>query len=101
MIHQIIIFSAGGRSEKLGVQTKVVLKIGFVADSWVVTAKGKELATKPILKTTLSLTLFLPKLGRISSLIIYHSTTISRNRVKDSLAIMIHYTIFQFLFRFL
>ena len=36
MIHQIIIFSAGGRSEKLGVQTKVVLKIGFVADPCIV-----------------------------------------------------------------
>ena len=29
-----------------------------MADSWVVTAKGKELATNAILKTTLSLTLF-------------------------------------------
>ena len=34
--NQIIIFSAGGRSEKLGAQTKVVLKIGFVADPCVV-----------------------------------------------------------------
>ena len=71
-----------------------------MADSWFVTARGKESAIKPIRKTTLSLTLFLLALGRISSLIKYHATTISRNRVKDSLAIMIHYTIFQFLFRF-
>ena len=33
--------------------SKVVLRLGFVA--WVITVRGKESATKPILKTTLYL----------------------------------------------
>ena len=33
--------------------SKVVLRIDFVADSWVVPVRGKESATKPNLKTTL------------------------------------------------
>ena len=31
---------------------KVVLRVGFVADSWVITIRGKKSATKPILKST-------------------------------------------------